>query len=176
MKYSLPMRVIAAALAVAGAQPAWPRPVLPLPTNFAGRILATHNAERVRLGLLPFRWNATLAARAQLWAEQLSSINKLEHSSRAVRGDTGETLWMGTEGAFEPEDMIDAFVGERSRFHPGTFPDVSITGQWEDVAHYSQIVWPTTTDVGCGLAMNDDNEFLVCRYGPAGNIVGAKVP
>jgi len=170
------LALIALVTALVLPAPSQARPVLPLPAAFAQRVLASHNAERTRLGLVPLRWSGDLATRAQVWAEQLSNIDKLEHSTRAVRGNTGENLWMGTAETYEPEDMIDAFLDERAEFHPGTFPDVSSTGRWKDVGHYSQIVWPGTTEVGCGLAMNDDNEFLVCRYAPAGNVIGGQVP
>jgi hypothetical protein len=38
------------------------------------------------------------------------------------------------------------------------------------------MVWPTTTRVGCAVASNAANDFLVCRYSPAGNIDGRSVP
>ena len=59
---------------------------------------------------------------------------------------------------------------------PGIFPTVSRSGNWETVGHYTQMVWPTTTRVGCAVASNASNDFLVCRYSPAGNIDGRPVP
>jgi hypothetical protein len=40
------------------------------------------------------------------------------------------------------------------------------------VAHYTQIVWPTTQRVGCATASNRSSDYLVCRYLPTGNLVG----
>jgi hypothetical protein len=37
------------------------------------------------------------------------------------------------------------------------------------VAHYTQIVWPTTTEVGCALASSATTDYFVCRYAPTGN-------
>ena len=51
-------------------------------------------------------------------------------------------------------------------------PAVSRTGDWSQVAHYTQIVWPATQRVGCATASNRSNDYLVCRYLPAGNVVG----
>jgi hypothetical protein len=38
------------------------------------------------------------------------------------------------------------------------------------------MVWPTTTKVGCAIASNARHDFLVCRYSPAGNVMGRSVP
>ena len=64
---------------------------------------------------------------------------------------------------------------ERRNFVPGVFPNVSRTGNWFHVSHYSQIIWPTTARVGCGLS-GGRFDVLVCRYSPAGNIDRQRVP
>jgi hypothetical protein len=38
---------------------------------------------------------------------------------------------------------------EKRYFRPGIFPDVSTTGNWYDVSHYTTMIWPTTERVGC---------------------------
>ena len=65
-----------------------------------------------------------------------------------------------------------AWVDEKRYFKPGLVPDNSNTGTWGDVAHYVQMIWPTSQRIGCALASNARDDFLVCRYSPAGNIVG----
>jgi hypothetical protein len=42
------------------------------------------------------------------------------------------------------------------------------------VAHYVQIVWRGTRAVGCAMASGASDDYLVCRYSPAGNVVGQK--
>jgi hypothetical protein len=71
--------------------------------------------------------------------------------------------------------MVSDWASERRMFQAGLFPAVSRTGNWADVAHYTQIVWPTTTRVGCALASNGRTDYLVCHYSPAGNIDGRPV-
>ena len=48
----------------------------------------------------------------------------------------------------------------------------SRTGNVSHVGHYTQIVWPTSRRVGCATASNRSKDVLVCRYLPAGNVVG----
>ena len=144
------------------------------PDSFAALVLASHNDERSRLGIAPLAWNSGLAAQARDWASDLAARGVLQHSRNS--GGTGENLWMGTSGAFPPEAMIGAFVGERKHFYAGRFPAVSRTGRWSDVGHYTQLIWPATREVGCALAQGRDWDVLVCRYYPAGNVYGQSVP
>ena len=84
-------------------------------------------------------------------------------------GGEGENLWMGRAGLFGPEAMIGTFLAERRNFRPGIYPRVSVTGSGLDVGHYTQVVWRNTRQVGCAVARGRENDFLVCRYFPAGN-------
>ncbi len=79
---------------------------------------------------------------------------------------------MGTRGAYSYADMVRLWVEEGRQFRPGRFPNVSRTGSVWHVGHYTQIIWPTSRRVGCATASNRTNDYLVCRYFPAGNIVG----
>jgi uncharacterized protein YkwD len=143
------------------------------PKSFSDEMLALHNSERSRLGIAPLAWNPKLAAEARNWAQSLAARGVLQHSG--VR-NLGENLWMGTRGAYAPNDMIGAFVSEARYFRPGHFPAVSRTGRWSDVGHYTQLIWPATREVGCALAKGQRLEVLVCRYYPAGNVHGQRVP
>lgn len=141
---------------------------------FAARILAAHNRERDRIGVPPLQWNGALAVQARDWANSLARRRAFEHS-RNTKG-FGENLWMGTSGAYTLEEMIGGFVAESRHFKPGNFPGVSQTGNWVDVGHYTQIIWAETRIVGCALVNGGKNEVLVCRYWPAGNVIGQRVP
>ena len=49
------------------------------------------------------------------------------------------------------------------------------TGESTDgnaVGHFTQVVWKSTTKVGCGFSTCGDNDLLVCNYSPAGNFAG----
>ncbi|HET7086495.1 MAG TPA: CAP domain-containing protein [Rhizomicrobium sp.] len=142
------------------------------PPAFDQRILAAHNRERSGLGLVPLSWNSALARAARRWADYLATTGRFEHAPENSTAPEGENLWAGTKGSFAPEAMVDAWVREKRFFHPGPFPNNSTTGRWEDVGHYTQLVWRATTQVGCAEAASDNEDILVCRYAEAGNYRG----
>ncbi|HEV2818018.1 MAG TPA: CAP domain-containing protein [Allosphingosinicella sp.] len=136
-------------------------------------MLSGHNEARAALGLAPLRWNAALAADARRYADELARTGRFAHSPQP-RGDPpqGENLWTGTRGAYSYPEMIGHWVAERRFYRPLPVPDSSVSGRFGDVGHYSQIVWRATQEVGCAEARNRRDDYLVCRYLPAGNIVG----
>lgn len=95
-----------------------------------------------------------------------------EHSDRHARRGIGENLWMGTHGAYSVETMIGGWAAEKRMFVSGIFPNNSSTGNWVEVGHYTQMIWPTTQRIGCAIASTARSDYLVCRYSPAGNIDG----
>lgn len=173
------MRRLSLILALAGCarQPDLPKPATSdRAVAFPIIMLRLHNEERAFVSAAPLVWDAALEAGAASYARELAARGSLQHSSRAARPGQGENLWMGTRGAFSPAQMVAAWASEKRRFRPGVFPAVSATGNWADVGHYTQLIWRTTTRLGCAVASNASADFLVCRYGPAGNIDGRWVP
>ena len=142
--------------------------------DFKAEILAAHNAARAAVGTPPLGWSDVLAADAGPWAQSLAQRGRLEHSASGDRAGAGENLWMGTAGAYTTAQMVDGWTAERENFHPGIFPDVSKDG-WQAVGHYTQMIWRGTTQVGCALAHSERWDVLVCRYAPAGNMMGEAV-
>ncbi|HEX8668718.1 MAG TPA: CAP domain-containing protein [Allosphingosinicella sp.] len=144
--------------------------------NFEARLLDAHNRVRAAAGMPPLAWDAGLAADAARYGPQLAALDKLVHAPAAERRGAGETLWMGTSGRFSLENMVADWASEQRYFRPGTFPDVSSTGKWADVAHYTQIIWRNTQRVGCAFHPTPKWDYLICRYSPAGNVIGQRVP
>ena len=144
-------------------------------TNLQARLLSLHNRERTAVGVPPLAWDPMLADAAAGYGPQLARRGRLAHSAPATRPGQGENLWMGTRGAYQLEEMIGSWTEEKSLLRPGVFPEVSSSGHWSDVAHYTQMVWRTTTRVGCALHRSRRWDFLICRYAPPGNVVGQRV-
>lgn len=145
-------------------------------TGLDGRLLAAHNRERTEAGLPALRWDPALAGDAASWGEALVDLNDIEHSPDDPDDPDpqGENLWLGSKGHFAPEQMVGMWIEEKRHFRPGIFPDNSITGDLEDVGHYTQLMWRETGKVGCALAESEDYEILVCRYAAAGNVEGER--
>ena len=136
-------------------------------------MIEAHNQARSQYGVAPLAWDEGLARDAREYAQFLARTGRFEHDpQRGRRPPQGENLWMGTRTAYSYAQMIGHLVGERRFYRPGRFPDVSRTGEWSHVGHYTQIVWPTSRQFGCATASNRSHDYLVCRYLPAGNIVG----
>jgi hypothetical protein len=140
----------------------------------SAQMLAVHNAERAAVGVPPLQWDAALQASATAYAGELARTGRLVHSPRAGRGAERENLSKGMLG-WTPSQMLRNWVVEKRNFVAGIYPNVSRTGRWEDVSHYTQMIWPTTSRVGCGMARGRGNQWLVCRYIPGGNRDGHPV-
>ena len=140
--------------------------------GMAKELLNAHNSYRSQVGVAPLTWSDRLASHAKAWASHLAATSTFKHSG--AKGE-GENLWMGTSGRFSYRQMVGSWGDEKQHFVYGTFPNVSKTGNWADVGHYTQIVWRDTTTVGCAVVKGKDGmDRLVCRYTPQGNFRGQK--
>jgi uncharacterized protein YkwD len=139
-------------------------------------VLEAHNRYRQEVGVPNLVWSADLAKSAQKWADHLASLGgeTLMHDDRRKHGQ-GENLAMGTAGAYSMSELVAGWGEEKQHFKAGKFPNVSKTRNWQDVGHYTQVVWRDTKQVGCAKATAGGNDILVCRYLKPGNRVGSKV-
>lgn len=125
-------------------------------------MLESHNTARNLVGVPPLVWSERLAGAAAIYSEYLANTEIFEHSTD-VEGvePEGENLWMGTRNAFTFDQMAAMWIDERNEPHSE-----------DDFDHYTQIIWPDTQWIGCALSSSADDDYLVCRYSPAGNIYG----
>jgi len=144
--------------------------------DFERRILAIHNRERAAVGAAPLAWDPALAASAAAYGPALAARGSLAHAPDLRTLMQGENLWMGTPGAFSIEEMVGSWAAEKSLFVPGVVPNVSRSGVFGDVGHYTQMIWRTTQRIGCALHRGDRADYLICRYSPPGNVLGQSVP
>ena len=162
----------------AGAPPP-PAPAAQEPEAVAG-ITAAHNRVRARVGVPPLRWNAELAEVARRWAnacvDREPPRGMIDHStgrSDAFAGPLGENLYATTAPVADPVEALRGWADEakdydyaRNACAPGAM-----------CGHYTQVVWRTTREVGCGVGTCPRLRFrttLVCNYAPAGNVMGQR--
>ena len=146
--------------------------------DWANSILAVHNSERAAVGVPPLVWSDSLAAGAQAWAEHIATTGAFGHSTCCGAGrDYGESLagFYWEQGPTAPGTGTSLFVDEKKNYHG---QPVEETGGAPDATygHYTQMVWRSTTQLGCGTAPPGAGgipyNILVCRYIPPGNIIG----
>ena len=139
------------------------------------RVLSAHNREREALGIPALTWDDRLAESAQRWADHLGQTGEFAHAEDTPGEEPqGENLWAGTRGYYSPEAMVGLWVAEKKDFTPGVFPLNSRSGDVEAIGHYTQLTWRRTGAVGCALAHGRAEDFLVCRYSTAGNVIGER--
>jgi Cysteine-rich secretory protein family/Tectonin domain len=154
---------------------------MPLNPQDQPSIVAAQNAYRSdpAINAPNLQWDSTLATGAQTWADNLATnVHQLQHSDPSMRQGLGENIASATTGSKTPAQMADMWGAlEKPYFKPGIFPNVS-TDSSKVVGHYTQVIWKTTTNVGCGIATDSTtgNTYLVCRYSPQGNVSGVGVP
>ncbi|MFP5329878.1 MAG: CAP domain-containing protein [Alphaproteobacteria bacterium] len=137
-------------------------------------VLNVHNGLRSQYGAPPLVWDPVLVQGAQGYVNHLSRTGQLVHASREGRGTIRENISQGLPN-YRARQLMDNWLNERRYFFPGTFPNVSTTGDWYQVGHFSQMIWPTTTTIGCARGIGAGSSWLVCRYDPGGNKDGKPV-
>lgn len=139
-------------------------------------MMTGHARERAAVGAPPMIWDTALADDALAYAREMARTRRFAHAEQPQgAGREGENLWTGTRGAYRYDEMFGHWAAEKRDFVDAPTPAFSRTGRWQDVAHYTQIVWRASTRVGCALASNATDDYLVCRYSPPGNVVGRRV-
>ncbi len=136
-------------------------------------MLRGHNDARGALGLPPLAWDDSLADAARAYAGDMARTGRFAHAEQPQGfGRQGENLWTGTRDAYRYDEMLGHWLAEQRDYVNLPTPGFSRTGRWQDVSHYSEIVWRGAQRVGCALVPGRHNDFLVCRYSPPGNVVG----
>jgi len=136
--------------------------------EIASAMVERHNHWRRQVGVPDIVWSSELAAHAQEWADYLNDQDCLSagHRPDDPYGENIAIMW----GENRPQDVVDYWAGEKTDYDHASNSCADVCG------HYTQIVWGSTTKVGCGKARcgNDIWEIWVCNYDPPGNWVGER--
>jgi uncharacterized protein YkwD len=124
-----------------------------------------HNRWRADVGVPPLKWNNNLENYAAEWAVTNGKKNcKMVHRSKS---DYGENLYWSSGMEFTPRGAVDSWGSEIEDYN-----DELVGQEKAVVGHYTQIVWRTTTEVGCAAFKCGKALLVVCNYNPPGNWVG----
>lgn len=150
--------------------PNWPAPADRGASLLRNTVLGAHNQARRDFGVPTMAWNDHLATEAMGHASYMARTGIYGHDQTpGRRKKQGENLWRGPRGVFSYDIMVGVMIDEEKLFRPGAFPHNTVNGDWSAVAHYTQIIWPATTEVGCAVASSATTDYFVCRYAPTGN-------
>ncbi len=142
-------------------------------------MLAAHNQVRAEAPganppLPPLVWDCSIAAAAQAYADTCPGSHSGNHSY-------GENIfWTSTSAAQNPAAVVNAWASEGP-------PHYEIANNYCDGAphsvdnfdcgHYTQLVWRSTSRVGCGYRTGCPgglSQPWVCNYAPPGNMYDQK--
>ncbi|MGB5686383.1 MAG: CAP domain-containing protein [Candidatus Electrothrix sp.] len=139
-------------------------------------MVTAHNHWRTKTGVPALKWSNDLTASAQQWADQLAwSGCRMKHST----GANGENIfWAGAVQRSDDtlsmqeiteQNVVDAWGNEVKDYDYASNSCHGVCG------HYTQVVWKSTKEVGCGKAScPDKGQIWVCQYTPRGNMIGQK--
>jgi len=156
--------------------PSGPRPTS-VSSDYQQGILDSHNIHRANHSAADLTWDDHLAG----IAAQIAASCVYAHDTSTGGGGYGQNIGAGSPPSDIPSMISDLMYNDEINYYPGYGgePDMSNFEKW---GHFSQIVWKSTTGVGCatqycpgGLANAGGGVspyFTVCNYGPAGNFGG----
>ncbi|HWA72111.1 MAG TPA: CAP domain-containing protein [Polyangiaceae bacterium] len=139
-------------------------------------MVAQHNAARANVMPVPttplpeMTWNTAAAAAAQSWADQCMFSHSAQGYGQNIYASTGS-------GSPTPKAVVDSWVSEVKNYNYSANTCSGTCG------HYTQVVWRSSTGVGCGVKACSTNSpfsgstnwfIVVCNYSPPGNVNNQK--
>jgi len=147
------------------------------PTAMSG-ITAAHNSVRANVSPAPptpmpaMVWDAAVALDAQAWANNCVW-------GHGGNPNEGQNIYAAAGFTPSTSDVVTSWANEVADYDYAT--NTCATGKV--CGHYTQVVWASSTKLGCGMAFCTTNSpfsgfpnwnFWVCNYSPPGNYVGQK--
>jgi uncharacterized protein YkwD len=139
------------------------------------------NQARAAVGEMPLQWDPIAAQVALAYASECMFMHNpnasAQYDSMGGKGGLGENIASGAPTQ-TVAGAVASWVGEEANYDHAT----NTCAPGDECGHYTQIVWSTTTGVGCAKvhcttnspfgAKFPDWDFSVCDYSPPGNYVG----
>ncbi|GAX85581.1 hypothetical protein CEUSTIGMA_g12996.t1 [Chlamydomonas eustigma] len=159
-----------------------PSPV-PQPQAYSGTCpcddggLCETNLKRSINSAPPLTWSTSLATSAQNWANYLAANCLFQHSGTP---GVGENL-LGVYASYPEASLtwcsaVDDWYSEISNYQFTSTPYTTNEPHFESIGHFTQLVWVSTSTMGCGMAQGTCSgadpyaTIVVCQYSSPGNI------
>lgn len=142
-------------------------------------VLDQHNVYRCLHNVPNLVWDSEVAANAQAWADK-GLFDHSPENQRVINGSQcGESLYWG-EPVAVGSDAVGVWYSEIESTSPyglaKSILDTKDSVKHRQVGHYTQVVWKSTTKVGCGKGraaiQSKSGDLWVCQYCSSGNVVG----
>ncbi|PSK43611.1 Repressed by EFG1 protein 1 [Elsinoe australis] len=156
------------------------KPATGVATTYKDAVIAHHNYHRANHSAADITWSDALAATAK----KIADTCVYKHNTQMDGGGYGQNIAAGQAagqiGSIISDQFYNGEVGAFEGLYGQASPDM---GNFENWGHMSQIVWKSTTEVGCYTTDCSTNlqlvgsgvpgYFTVCNYKEAGNMAGA---
>jgi pathogenesis-related protein 1 len=142
-----------------------------------------HNEWRAGVGVgEKLHYSVVLARSAQAWVDHLKQVSHCRMRHSVSSGRYGENLYWASalqysDGRYElqnvsVEKIVDSWGSEKADYDYMH----NQCAQGKMCGHYTQMVWRTTTAIGCAMTVCEDTlqQIWVCQYQPGGNLGGQK--
>ncbi|NEO60722.1 MAG: secretion protein [Moorea sp. SIO4G2] len=139
--------------------------------------LSKHNTYRSTHHSPNMTLSSSLNNSAQSWANHLASNGIFQHSKT---NNVGENLFVSYTTASSIDTATLGNQAVTNWYQEVSNYDYANPGFSGSTGHFTQVVWKKSTQLGCGAAQGvktiqgrQYNAFyVVCQYGPAGNVLG----
>jgi len=150
-------------------------------------MLAMHNQARSAVNVPDMKWSASLTKTAQSYANKLAKNGcGLVHSRT---NGIGENLYWASPIT---QTVTSPNGNKQTSVRPQNITASTVVKAWADekqdydaetnscavgkvCGHYTQLIWKSTTQVGCAKGMCPDSaQIWVCHYAPPGNYIDQK--
>lgn len=138
--------------------------------------LAHHNKYRYFHGAAALKLNSEINEISQKYAEQLLKEKKFQYSQSYYNGKPlGENIYMFSSLQAENKYSGGSATSEWYNWNNGyDYEKGEAKNKVRErlIEQFTQVVWKESKEIGIGIAMDEENCYVVANYYPAGNTLG----
>jgi len=137
--------------------------------EFERECMNQHNLKRPLHSAGPLTWSEECAEHARKWVQHLVEIDTLAHDNESGMGENcGYFQSSNVSSKSDSEWAINVsnmWYGEIEKY------DFDKSGYQSQTGHFTQMIWKSTTKMGCAIAKKGTKVYIVANYYPPGNFM-----